>query len=360
VTDTDDARLDDMLRQLAKQPVPPLPSAEAEALRTAAVAGIEAERALVVRRRAGRARWLRGLGAVAAAAAVALVVWVGASREHAVRSADLSRASVVAVAGSTQVVGVAGARPVDAESVTVGPDDEVATGPDAKARATLPTGATVEVGPSTRLRFVQAGEPRALHDRIELASGNINVHVPKLPAGSDLRVHAQDVTVVVHGTRFAVEQVTGDASESRPRFKVTVTEGRVAVYASGEEHFLDAGDVWVAPDPRAQGDVGSVGPEQPEASSTLAIENGLLSEAMSLRRVHQGERALALLDELLARHPRSPLAETASVERLRALEDLGSRARLATEAAGYLARYPQGFARLEAGRMLTNATGRRP
>lgn len=365
MTPNDDVRVDDLLRQFAEQPVSPFPPKDALQLRARLVLHIEARRNALAKHQTVRVRWLRGLAVTAAAASIALVVWVAASRIRGARGPEVLRASVVAVVGSAQLVGVTGAHAVDAEAVAVGPDDELTTGPGSAARASLPTGAVVEVGPSTRLRFLQAGEPRALRDRIELASGRIDVRVPRLPPGSDLRVHTQDVTVVVHGTRFLVEQLAGDRGDGRPRVRVAVTEGQVAVYASGEEHLLVAGDEWTAGDTkagdaRARGDVGTGGGEQGGGSSTLAIENGLLLEAISLRRSRQAERSLALLDELLERYPGSPLAETASVERLRALEDLGANRRLSREAERYLGGYPQGFGRAEASRMLANARALHP
>ncbi|HXX66579.1 MAG TPA: hypothetical protein VEK07_05335 [Polyangiaceae bacterium] len=56
--------------------------------------------------------------------------------------------------------------------------------------------------------------------------------------------------------------------------------------------------------------------------------------------------------------PTLPLGETARVERLRALADLGATGRLAREAEGYLARYPDGFARREARQLLAKAKGK--
>jgi hypothetical protein len=360
VTPNDDARMDDLLRQFVEQPVSSLASKDAQALRARVAPGIEGQRTAIARGHALRARWLGALGATAAAAGVALAVWVGASHVLVARAPENLHTSVVGVEGDTRVVGVTGAHEVDTEAVAVGPDDELTTGPGSAARATLPTGAVVEVGPATRLRFLQTGEPRALRDRIELASGRIDVRVPRLPSGSDLRVLAQDVTVVVHGTRFSVEELAGDPGSGRPRVRVAVTEGRVAVYEGGEEHLLGAGDAWTADDRGSRGDAGAAGPERAEGSSTLAIENGLLSEAMTLRRAHRPERSLALLDELLGRYPGSPLAETASVERLNALQDLGASRRLSREAEQYLARYPQGFARVEVSRMLAHAEARHP
>ena len=69
---------------------------------------------------------------------------------------------------------------------------------------------------------------------------------------------------------------------------------------------------------------------------------------MDARRRGQPRQALERLDRLLARYPDSPLSEIARVERLRALEMLGDRARTNAEARRYLNDYPHGFARDEA------------
>jgi hypothetical protein len=183
------------------------------------------------------------------------------------------------------------------------------------------------------------------------------VRVPKLANGSELRVVTQGATVVVHGTRFSVEHWAPDAA-GHSGTRVSVTEGRVAVYAAGKQQFLTAGEVWVDTAASVSSTPASVATAQREVSSSLAIENGLLSEAMSLRRTHQDERSVALLDELISKYPSSPLGETAYVERLRALADLGATGRLAREAESYLARYPDGFARREARQLLTKAKGK--
>ena len=53
----------------------------------------------------------------------------------------------------------------------LGPGEELRTGPDASARASLPTGTVVDVGPGARLRFAAAGGGAAVRDRLELAAG---------------------------------------------------------------------------------------------------------------------------------------------------------------------------------------------
>lgn len=352
-----------VLRDLVELPVEPLAASDARELRARVVGAVEARQGALGRRHVAVRRTvaLAGAAAAAVAAAVPLLVWSGVARHRDASTGVTLQASVVAVAGSSELVGLGGIHPVTASQTAMGPDDELETGPQAAARASLPTGAVVDVGPSSHLRYLQMGDARAMHDRIELASGKIDVRVPKLANGGEVRVVTQGVTVVVHGTRFSVEQVVADAT-GHARTRVSVTEGRVAVYAGGKEQFLTAGAVWVDPEGPAVANEStpSAGPHEVthEGSSSLAVENGLLSEAMSLRHAHQAERSVALLDDLIAKYPGSPLGETAYVERLRALADLGATGRLVRDGEGYLARYPDGFARREVRQLLARAKGK--
>lgn len=67
------------------------------------------------------------------------------------------------------------------------------------------------------------------------------------------------------------------------------------------------------------------GAGQATEASTLAAENALMQAAMSAARAGDDSRAILRFSDFLARYPRSPLAENASVERSRAV------ARLRTE-----------------------------
>lgn len=203
---------------------------------------------------------------------------------------------------------------------------EVRTGPGGAARATLATGAVVEMSEASHVRFESESGAPWTGDRVELAAGRIQVSVPKLGPGHDLRVRTELATVIVHGTRFAV------VSE-KDATRVSVTEGLVEVDSKTGVRMLTAGMSVVVPAGAAAPPETSskaalpAAPDEPTtrttgATSTLAAENALLAEAMRLRRDRQSARAIELLDELLARYPASPLVETAKVERLRALADL--------------------------------------
>ena len=85
-----------------------------------------------------------------------------------------------------------------------------------------------------------------------------------------------------------------------------------------------------------------------EPPSTLAEENRLFKASAEASRRGDVAGALARLDQLLAEHPRSPLAQTALVRKFRLLAGAGRRDEAGREAARYLASYPTGFAVSEA------------
>ena len=369
--------VDALLHAFVQQSVPALPSVEARQLREKMIRGIEVHRERVVdeRRRSARRRaWLL----FAAAACLPVAIWASAAHIYG-RPTRLDAAWVSSLAGETEIArGGVEQAVAGAESAPLGPGDELRTGPDASARASLPTGAVVDVGPWARLRFAATGSGAAVRDRLELVAGRIEVRVPKLRAGDEVRVRTEDATVVVHGTRFSVER-TAAAGGQPGATHVTVNEGVVAVETRSGERTLTAGmelvtpevtaaDARVASAPHAPalaaspldtaGEPSSLA--SPGARSTLGAENALLSEAMRLRRSGQGERAITVVDAFLSRYPGSPLTETARVERLRALEDTGAMDRLEREAQRYLTDYPLGYARQEAGRMLAHAETRSP
>jgi hypothetical protein len=89
----------------------------------------------------------------------------------------------------------------------------------------------------------------------------------------------------------------------------------------------------------------------PEESSSLADENRLMLAAMSAGRAGDDAGAVRLLTELLTRHPTSPLAQNATVERFRALKRLGDQQAASQTARRYLKDYPVGMASDEARRL---------
>ncbi|MCB9559291.1 MAG: FecR domain-containing protein [Kofleriaceae bacterium] len=74
---------------------------------------------------------------------------------------------------------------------------------------------------------------------IVLAAGRIDLQVASRKGRSPLTVHADDVDVVVVGTRFSVARAA--------EVEVTVTEGVVRVERGGHVDTLAAGDRWAQP-----------------------------------------------------------------------------------------------------------------
>jgi ferric-dicitrate binding protein FerR (iron transport regulator) len=342
---SDELEVDAKLRAFVEQPVDPLPAAEAAALRERIVGRIERVRESSSAGHAGSDRRL-AWAVFAAAACVPVLAWAfWPAKGQPTRMAGT--ATIADVAGHASVVG-----------------DEVATEANGAARATLATGAIVEMGESSRARFASDAAGPSPGDRIELAAGSVQVSVPKLGPGRALRVRTDVATVVVHGTKFAVVASKGET-------RVSVTEGLVEVDTRSGATFLSAGMALAVPVDASPSKPDGVEPPAAAAgdpvvrpgatsASTLAAENALLADAMRLRRDRRDDRAIERLDDLLARYPSSPLAETARVERLRALQESGGTRRLVREAQAYLADYPQGFARAEASQMLEAARTRTP
>jgi hypothetical protein len=367
---------DGLLRAFANQTVLFTPPPHAMELRGRVVHAMERERARVLEARARRTRLghLLVLGAAAAALPLAILWGVSARRAPTVASAVVG---VVPLAGSAAVLRGGVERPLaTAGQAWLGAEEELRTGPDSSARASLPTGTVVDVGPSARLRFDPAGGlgRGPMRDHVELVAGKVDVRVPKLADGDEVDVHTAGASVVVHGTEFSVERTTPQNPGDPGVTRVAVTQGTVTVFTGDEERVLTARGVLVLVTPteanHSASASSSVTPPKPAVlpadssssatkqpgtgtSTTLAAENAALAEAMQWRRDHDSQRALSRLGEFLERYPRSPLAETARVERLRVLEDMGATVQLRREAQRYLADYPKGFARQEATRILT-------
>ena len=81
----------------------------------------------------------------------------------------------------------------------------------------------------------------------------------------------------------------------------------------------------------------------------------MFADAMAAKRRGDSGEALADFDRFLARYPSSPLAESATVERMRLLRSADS-GRATAAARQYVGRYPNGFARAEAEAILAGAS----
>jgi hypothetical protein len=274
------------------------------------------------------------------------------------------------------------------------------TGPSASAELLLTCKATLAVQELTTLSV----EPPAVVadgsvERVVLERGRLLVSVPKLLPGHRLVIETPDATVTVHGTRFSVSVEGGLAGRTITR--VFVSEGRVEVASAGHSEFLTPGRDWsstgvvvaastvvvpaspvasslaVVPsapapalasasasasavvaaertgrDDAAPARESSSALRVPRASldSELAEENRIFTRALQSARAGDTSGALADLDELIQKHPRSPLMQSVRVEHFRLLHQAGNVAAAAREARAYLSAFPTGFARSEARR----------
>ncbi len=294
------------------------------------------------RSRAARRRWATASLAAAACLAAALGV-----------RALLARPPAIVVSGppspSPYALHVEGdVRP--AASLHVG--DRVHAR-DATTRVVVATGTKLTLDPAAEIAVVEEGPTQIF----SLGAGSVRADVAKLREGERFLVRTADVEVEVRGTSFRVESLRA-APECMPvgRTRVVVVEGVVVVRHAGVEAQVRAGETWPPPCPAAETRSASAAPPAQSASaaaataspgSTLAVANALFGRAEAARKSGDGRGVVALFDRLLAEYPASPLIESATVERMRALDGI-DRSRAVAAARDYLARFPRGFARAEA------------
>jgi hypothetical protein len=321
--------------------------------------------------------------AASVASAAAFVLLSGIWLDHQLRpsgAADiagierLSGTVVLTQEGSGEVVG-GGSRPLrDGDAV------ETAAG----ARARLSTSkSSVNVGESTVLKL---SRPSEAEERISLRRGRVDVSVDKsIEAKRAVVVETPDAEVVVRGTVFDVRvEPSGGATTTH----VHVSKGSVWVLAHGVQvALLSAGQAWssggaaqvaaperaVATAPSAASELTSPATrtrssverdrtreprpgaapkaeraERTRKASTLTAENELFAVGIEARNRGEAARAAEAFGELLGKFPQTALREAAQVERFRALDRAGQKARAAGEARRYLAEYGDGFAKAEA------------
>jgi ferric-dicitrate binding protein FerR (iron transport regulator) len=238
----------------------------------------------------------------------------------------------------------------------------------------------VEFGSGTKITLKDQGELVYREDtavqRFGLVRGAAHLVVARLSNGQRFVVDTEDAEVEVRGTVFDVAVKSGP-TECPRRTTVAVTEGAVEVRSRGRKLVLHPGDTWEgecsapvaegtrapAPSrvakkapaaPAAQPSSEAVAsaaepsqhPKDVAADSSLNEQNDLYATATAARKQGDGARALGLYDRLLERFPKSPLAESASVERIRLLKHL-SPERAQADARRHLSRYPEGYASAE-------------
>jgi hypothetical protein len=267
-----------------------------------------------------------------------------------------------------------------------------------EAQLGFPSGATAQLSQRSRVEVIRAAGGEAFR----LAEGAVEVEVPKLGAGQ-FSVQTPDALVVVHGTHFSVSIEPGPDT---PHTRVDVSRGLVAVESQGQQVWLSAGQHWpaeasspavvapVAPPPartpsaeepsvlsgpatdgaakdsdtteraatettatatteHGDDDTEVTGHEPPARKSTpasvaLRKQNRSFARAMDLKKRDEPAAALAELERLQRRYPRSVLKQEIRVEHFRLLARLGRGHDAAREARAYLGAYPHGYARKEA------------
>ena len=198
-------------------------------------------------RRAQQARRRRSVGFAAILAAALVAATLGVTFALRPRPLRPAAAQITALRGSVEIAAGTSTRPSPSLAlVPLDRDEELRTGEEAMARASLATGATVEVGPSTRVRFTPLkADQGGFDDTIALDRGKISIEVPPLQPGVTLSVRTEDTVVTVHGTRFSVER-TVDPGGGVAETRVAVASGRVSVQRAGVETLLGPGQSWTS------------------------------------------------------------------------------------------------------------------
>ena len=352
--------LDELFRAWRSEPVPPsLPGVDDQG---SAVVAAALRRVSERKRRTSR---VRRLGAALALAAGLTGLGVGAWYQLGDGSrAGLANASVALGARSGVVAVTDGVGNVVENGTALTEGYGIRTD-EGTATLGFPSGAQAMVAHKSTLKITAARASEALF----LASGGVEVEVPKLDPTRGFSVETPDARVMVHGTHFTV---TVESSAEGPRTRVDVERGIVSVQRGGREVFLSAGQSWPpptvseapAPAPSEAADAGveqsapevpAVGAGAPPRSAhhvldsrELADLNRRFARAMALKKSGESPAALRLLDRLAKRYPDSPLAQELRVERLRLLRALGRSRAAAREAARYLREFPDGYAAAEA------------
>jgi ferric-dicitrate binding protein FerR (iron transport regulator) len=327
-----------------------------------------------------RRRWGVMLGAAAVAAGA--IVAVGSLRHRApppsVAAAPIANppkitGSAHALAGDVEMVHDGRETKLDATQA-IAPGDHVIATTDARAAITLSTGTHLVVEPGGDLGVVEQDDTQIY----ALQSGAVHADVAKLAQGQHFLIRTRDAEIEVHGTSFELSVVPSDASCGGGTItRLVVSEGVVLVRNAGVETSVSAGDVWprgcekptatpttpnesttngVSAPPQKSTTAFEAAPKTPSeiAASELAAQNDVFAQATSKKNAGDVSGAIAGYERYLAKYPSGPLAESATVERMRLLASIDA-GRAATAAKAYLARYPNGFARGEAERLAAEA-----
>jgi hypothetical protein len=396
-----------LVRRFREEPGPSLPSD-----RRRLVGAVEQALHARARRNAQvrRAGWVVS-GLVASVAALVIVPRLvpgghdGSTARHAPRAFTVlgaDTAAAMASIGGEAPVPVRNGMPLREGLRLVAP----ASG---EVRVGTAEGTSLTLEPRGDLTVAEAGDTQ----RFALRAGAVRARVSRLFAGERFIVDTTDAEVEVRGTAFRVAVVAADPScGAGTTTRVSVDEGVVTVRQGGREARLAPGEAWPAgcpvglaaataePAPRitktstrtsttppstphptrvargvshdhepgerpapAQAPVVApvVAPAAPVAppptavsASGLAAENDLFAAAVRARNEGRLAEAARMFARLCDDHPRSPLAESAAVQRMHVLAVIDP-AQGARAAADYMARYPGGFARVDAQALIERA-----
>lgn len=206
-------------------------------------------------------------------------------------------------------------------------------------------------------------------DLVTLAAGTVHLKVHHLHAGERFVVRTEDAEVEVRGTRFDVEAEAGHIT------RVHVSEGVVELRRGADKRLLPAGSEWTAPpaapvarstDPTSAASPEAVtAPQAVSAKSPPAAGAGPSGEPLpasdddaafraGMSRLEKGDfgQAAKDLSTFAASHPDDPRAEDAAFLEALSLSRAGRTDDAAAAARRYLDRYPQGYRRREAEKLL--------
>jgi len=344
------------------------------------------ERALVDTQR--RRRWWGPGAFVAAAAVVALVVHSGeqrtASRQPPPPGPTSVTLSVASSGSGAWVTTTRGTLPLT-QQVQLSAGSSVSTTGRGNAVFRSSTGTALTLGQEGRVSVASVG----LVQRFRLAQGALDATVAKLKPGERFVIETVDAVVEVRGTAFRVSVLEEPAlaCAGSVRTSVRVSEGVVNVQSRGQSLDLRAGASWpepcddereptpavdadalrkepgapraeapARPQPAAAAEHASEPEKSPERASVpiqqrLALQNDKFALAVRARQQGDFATALGAYRDFVREFPASPLAQNARVEVMRLLLR-SDKAAAAHAARDYLQRYPTGFARAEAERLI--------
>lgn len=238
----------------------------------------------------------------------------------------------------------------------------------------------------TRLSLAEDGELAVVEtgrtSRFLLTRGRVHAEVVPMGPGERFVIQTLTVEVEVHGTVFDVIVVPRDGScKSGTTTRVVVARGVVAVGSAGSWEEVRQGEHWPAacpvaavpaaspvrahptrgtdrratPGDRASdptaGSHGSSADQGADVATPIAEQNNLLATALAHKQRGRLPQALGDVETLLRRWPGGPFVESAMAERMRILHGLCDGCSR-DAALDYLRRFPEGFAREEANRVV--------